>query len=301
VSKGKVLGGALVAIALVVGLYFANRYWIAPVSSRLAQAKAMATTGDHPMAPSFTLTELNGQKLDLADYRGKVVLLDFWATWCGPCRIEIPGFVQLQNKYRDQGFSVIGISMDYDGPEPVKEFYQEFKMNYPVALTDHKVDQLYGGVLGLPTTFVIGRDGRIYAKHPGAEPVSVFEDEIKALLAAKGTNEVENFKPEGPGSPDDKIEVSTPEEVNSEIPGVDISKLTAGQKAEFKNTLAKQKCTCGGCKYNLLDCRREDSSCPVSRKMAKEQLARLLGKAAPLASTKADAGQGSAAAASAKE
>ncbi len=297
-KKGKVLGGALSAIALVVGLYFANRYWIAPLSTRQAQAKAL-TKGDHPLAPDFTLTELNGQKLSLADYKGKVVLLDFWATWCGPCRIEIPGFVQLQNKYRDQGFTVIGISMD-DGPEPVKEFYQEFRMNYPVALTDHKVDQLYGGVIGLPTTFVIGRDGRIYARHPGAEPASVFEDEIKTLLAAQGTTEVDDFKQEGPVRPGDKIEVSTPEEVNSEIPGVDISKLTVEQKAEFKKGLAKQQCTCGGCKYNLLDCRREDSSCPVSRKLAKEQLALLLGKAEPLASRKAGAAQAAVAPVSAK-
>ena len=297
-KKGKVLGGALIAIALVAGLYFANRYWIAPLSTRQAQAKAL-TKGDHPLAPDFTLTELNGQKLSLADYKGKVVLLDFWATWCGPCRIEIPGFVQLQNKYRDQGFTVIGVSMD-DGPEPVKEFYQEFRMNYPVALTDHKVDQLYGGVIGLPTTFVIGRDGRIYARHPGAEPASVFEDEIKTLLAAQGTTEVEDFKQEGPVRPGDKIEVSTPEEVNSEIPGVDISQLTPGQKAEFKKILAKQQCTCGGCKYNLLDCRREDSSCPVSRKLAKEQLALFLGRAEPLASRKAGAAQAAAAPVSAK-
>jgi peroxiredoxin len=300
VNKGKVLGGALIAITVVAGFYLANRYWIAPIVLRQAQAKVMAQGGDHPMAPDFTLTELNGQKLSLSDYRGKVVLLDFWATWCGPCRVEIPGLIELQNKYRDQGFTVIGVSLD-DSIEPVKDFYQEFRMNYPVAVaSDKKVELLYGGIIGLPTAFLVGRDGRIYSKHPGAQPTSVFEEEIKALLAVKGAGEAEDFHPAGHASPEDKIEVSTPEEVNSEIPGIDISKLTAEQKAEFKKVLAQQKCTCQGCKYNLLDCRRLDSTCPVSRKLAKEQLAILLGKPGAQTAQKAGGAQVSAAPVSAK-
>ncbi len=102
----------------------------------------------HWVAPDFSLQDLNGQPLELANYRGKVVLLDFWATWCTPCRGEDPSFVEFQNKYREQGLQVIGISMD-DGPKPVREFYQEFKMNYPVALGNEKVAKAYGGVLGL--------------------------------------------------------------------------------------------------------------------------------------------------------
>ena len=291
------------AIVLVAGLYFADRYWIVPIGLQLHATKVKATSGDdsdHPLAPDFTLYELSGQKLDLADYRGKVVLLDFWATWCGPCRMEIPGFVQLQNKYRDQGFTVIGISLD-DSVEPVKDFYQEFKMNYPVAVSgDKKVDLLYGGLIGLPAAFLIGRDGRIYAKHTGAAPLSVFEEEVKALLAVQGREEARDFRPVNRGVPQEKIELSTPEEINSEVPGVDISKLTADQKTEFEKVLAKQNCTCNGCKYNLLDCRRLDSTCPVSRKMAKEQLAALLGKGAP-ASVKASAASAPAARASARE
>jgi thiol-disulfide isomerase/thioredoxin len=155
-----------------------------PVQDTRSRQPRSAASGSYPSAPDFTLIELGGQKLRLADYRGKVVLLDFWATWCGPCRSEIPGFAQLQDKYRDQGFTVIGVSVDKDDPESVKEFYQKFKMNYPVALTDHKVEQLYGGVKSLPTTFLIGRDGRIYSRQPGALPASAFEDQIKTLLSA---------------------------------------------------------------------------------------------------------------------
>ena len=286
VNRGRVLAGAVAAVLAVAALYVANRYWIQPIAMHRAQANAKgAPDPDQPLAPDFTLTELSGQKLRLADYKGKVVLLDFWATWCGPCRIEIPGFIELQNKYRDQGFTVIGISMDEGGPETVKEFYQEYKMNYPVALGTQTVSELYGGVYGLPTTFVIGRDGRIYSRHPGAEPVSVFEDEVKTLLGANGTTEVGDFHPAGHATPGDKIELGTPEEANSEVPGVDVSKLTAVQKADFKKVLQKEQCTCG-CKFDLLKCRLDDRSCGVSRKMAKEELAIFLGQAEPLASHK---------------
>jgi cytochrome c biogenesis protein CcmG, thiol:disulfide interchange protein DsbE len=138
------------------------------------------TAGFTP-APGFSLPTLTGENLELANYRGKVVLLDFWATWCDPCREEIPHLVQLQDKYRDQGLRVIGVSMD-DEPEPVRDFYQRFKMNYPVVMGNAKTGELYGGILGLPIAFLIGREGRIYRKHIGATDSSVFEREIMSLL-----------------------------------------------------------------------------------------------------------------------
>jgi len=135
----------------------------------------------HPAAPDFSLPELNGQPLQLSDYRGKVVLLDFWATWCDPCREETPHLVELQNKYRDQGLQIIGVSMD-DTPEPVRDFYRHFQMNYPVVLGNARIGELYGGVLGLPIAFVISREGRIFTKHIGATDISVLERDVRALL-----------------------------------------------------------------------------------------------------------------------
>ena len=135
----------------------------------------------HAVAPDFTLPNLSGGQLTLSSYRGKMVLLDFWATWCDPCREEIPRLVELQNKYGNRGLQIIGISMD-DGPEPVREFYQRFRMNYPVAMGNATIGTAYGGVLGLPIAFLIGRDGSIQARHIGATDVSVFEKEIERLL-----------------------------------------------------------------------------------------------------------------------
>src|SRR5215471_17519267 len=119
-SSKRVLIYGIVALCLI-GLYLAGRH--------TAQAPKATAAGN--AAPDFSLTDIDGKKLNLADFKGKVVLLDFWATWCTPCREEIPHFVELQKQYGPQGLQVIGISMDDDG-KPVKKFYEEFKMNYPV-------------------------------------------------------------------------------------------------------------------------------------------------------------------------
>jgi thiol-disulfide isomerase/thioredoxin len=138
----------------------------------------------HTEAANFSVQDLNGHPLDLTAYRGKVVLLNFWATWCTPCRAEIPNFVQFQDSYGPQGLQIVGLSMD-DDAKPVREFYQQFKMNYPVGMANDKIAQSYGGVLGLPVTFLIGRDGRVAAKYVGAVQVPTVEQEIKTLLASK--------------------------------------------------------------------------------------------------------------------
>lgn len=169
----KNLFSALALIAIAAGIYFLERI---PQHSEQKPSPGM-------LAPDFSLPQLNGQPLQLSRFRGKVVFLDFWATWCEPCREEIPLFADLQNRYASHGFQIIGISMD-DEPEPVRQFYQQFKMNYPVVMGNARIGELYGGVLGLPIGFVIDRNGRIYAKHTGAIDVSVIEKEFLELANA---------------------------------------------------------------------------------------------------------------------
>lgn len=156
----------------------AGFYWMRRGQGGVPVQKAIA------FAPDFTLQQISGQPLTLSSYRGKVVLLDFWATWCYPCREEIPHFVELQQKYADRGLQVIGVSMD-DSPEPVPAFYQQYHMNYPVVMGNAKIGESYGGVLGLPISFLLDREGRINAKHIGATDAAVFEREIQRLLNSK--------------------------------------------------------------------------------------------------------------------
>ncbi len=168
----KLLLIAVAIIGIVVALYSVRR--------NHGSHGAVSTTVSQP-APDFSLPQLNGQDLRLSSYRGKVVLLDFWASWCEPCRVETPHLIELQQKYGDQGLQVIGLSMD-DSPDPARAFYQQFRMNYPVVMGNAKTGELYGGVLGLPIAFLIDRDGRIKSKHIGATEPAVFEKEIATLL-----------------------------------------------------------------------------------------------------------------------
>lgn len=173
-------------IFLIVAAALALAAYVSILHRRnLAGSLHSDATVTHMRAPEFSLTDLSGNKLDLATYRGKVVLLDFWATWCAPCRAEIPPLVDLQNRYRDRGLQIIGISLD-DGAKPVAKFYEQFKIDYPVAMGDADLAERYGGILGLPVSFLIGCDGRIYVKHTGETDVSLMEQEIRPLLERRG-------------------------------------------------------------------------------------------------------------------
>jgi peroxiredoxin len=166
------------AIALLVGcvIYFSSS---GPRSARAAPVKP--DKDRHP-APDFALKDVNGVTVRLSDYRGKVVLLDFWATWCGPCQVEIPWFVDLERRNKDKGFAVLGVSMDDEGWQVVKPFLSDLGVNYRVVIGDGETAQLYGGVDALPTTFLIDRDGRIAAVHVGLADRRDFEDGVEQLL-----------------------------------------------------------------------------------------------------------------------
>lgn len=133
-------------------------------------------------APDFELTDAHGRKVKLSDYKGKVVLLNFWATWCGPCKLEIPWFVDFEKRFKDQGFAVLGVSMDEDGWDVVKPYIEAKQVNYRVMVGTDTVAQMYGGVEALPTTFMIDREGKIASTHIGLVMKRDYEDEIAELL-----------------------------------------------------------------------------------------------------------------------
>lgn len=133
-------------------------------------------------APDFALKDGDGKTVRLSSYRGKVVLLNFWATWCGPCMVEIPWFIDFERRYRQQGFAVLGVSMDENGWRAVKPFVSELGINYRVVLGDDTVAQLYGGINALPTTFIIDREGRVAAVHQGLVSKSKYENDLRELF-----------------------------------------------------------------------------------------------------------------------
>ena len=135
-------------------------------------------------APDFALKDADGKTVKLSDYRGKVVLLNFWATWCGPCKIEIPWFMDFEQTYKDKNFAVLGISLDEDGWDAVKPYIEQKKINYRVVIGTEQVAQLYGEVDSLPTTFMIDREGRVAAVHVGLVNKSDYQHDIVDLLAA---------------------------------------------------------------------------------------------------------------------
>ena len=136
-----------------------------------------------PANLNFTLKDMNGANVTLSDYKGKVILIDFWATWCGPCKIEIPWLVELQTKYGKDGLQALGVSVD-DTVEKLKPYVSELKMNYPVlqGLGHDDMQEAYGPLWGIPVTVVISRDGKICTKHIGFSAKESFEKEIKSLL-----------------------------------------------------------------------------------------------------------------------
>jgi peroxiredoxin len=171
---------AALATALLVGC-FVEGCTKPQLSVSAASVKAEK---ERRAAPDFALKDAEGKLVHLSDYRGKVVLLDFWATWCGPCKIEIPWFMDFQRQNQEKGLVVLGVSMDDEGWEIVKPYLASMKVNYRVVIGNDHTAQLYGGVDALPTTFLIDRDGKIAAVHVGLVDRKDFENGIDELLRA---------------------------------------------------------------------------------------------------------------------
>ena len=174
----------LLLAALAIGLTLLNRYQTqkssgpAPGSVR---APATPAIRGKQMA-EFALQDVNGKTMKPADFKGKVLLVNFWATWCGPCLVEIPWFKEFQNKYGPEGFQVIGISMDEGGVKDVAPFIQKHSLTYPILLGNEDTASQFGGIIGLPTSYLVDRDGKFYNMHRGLVSRESIEMEIKELL-----------------------------------------------------------------------------------------------------------------------
>jgi len=183
----------VVASMLLAGHFISKRASAAPGGAALTAADPAGKP-----APDFELKSIDGKSYKLADLRGKAVLLNFWATWCPPCKIEIPWFIELQKQYADQGLVVVGVAMDDDTNKQkvVSDFVSQMKIDYPILLGTDQVADQYGGVDALPTTFFIGRDGKIVRRVMGLAGHSEFEDAIHAALREGSSAQVQHVPEE---------------------------------------------------------------------------------------------------------
>jgi thiol-disulfide isomerase/thioredoxin len=243
----------------------------------LAGAQAAAPQDNQPQpvvrfvrnpdpAPDFKLTALDGKPLTIAALEGKVVFLNFWATWCGPCRAEIPDLIALQDRYKGR-LQIIGLNVD-DEQADIQKYVEETGINYPVAMTSNDVRIQFGGIPALPTSFVLDTAGRVVQKHVGLWNPAVYETEIRALLGLPIMAKVETFEDKG------EVFLAHADRA-TELPGVDFSKLTPEQKKIVLHRFNADSCMCG-CKFTLAQCRIWDSACAVSKAATEKIIAEVL-------------------------
>jgi peroxiredoxin len=176
-----------------------SRIQVAVLSSALllflascSHPRELKSEGQRQTAPNFSLKDADGNPVRLSDYRGKVVLVNFWATWCGPCEVEIPWFVEFEQKYKDQGFAVLGLSMDDNGWKAVRPYIASHKINYRVMIASEVVSQQFGDIEALPTSFVLDRQGRIATNHVGLVDKRDYQNDILKLLEVPKSAAVPN-------------------------------------------------------------------------------------------------------------
>ena len=285
------IAGLALALAVAVGVirHEEGGHWTAPVAASVPPV-AVTPSGDSnspvirfvknpEMAPPLQARDILGKPVSNADWAGKVVLVNFWATWCPPCREEIPELIQLKKHYGAR-LEIIGISEDDDLPEKVLKFAQQQGMTYPIVMSTPEVLASYGGVPALPTSFLLDTQGRVVQKHSGLYPIASYDLEIRALLGLPIDARIETFADTG--------QVFLKNAANAtELPSVNFNGLNAEQKKRALHRMNAESCTCG-CNLTISQCRVNDSECDTSMKMAAQIVkdAAQGGKPAPAPSSK---------------
>jgi thiol-disulfide isomerase/thioredoxin len=262
--------------ALAIGIVFVlvAAVWLAARNTRgvdgASSGASASSDGGEPAtlrffknparAKPFTVRTIDDREVSLESFRGKVAIVNFWATWCPPCRAEIPDLIALQDKYRDQ-LQIIGISQDEEGPAVVRKYVAEHRINYPIAMASPELEKLFPGIAALPTSFIIDREGRVVQKHVGMLNASNTELETRALAGLPVSAKIEEV------DQTQKLELG-PNAQALDIPGVDLGRLPASKRREAIERLNSQSCSCG-CDLTIARCRVDDPSCGVSLPIAR--------------------------------
>jgi thiol-disulfide isomerase/thioredoxin len=272
-NKGVV--AALVIVALGIGGFFAARY-TRRISQQLTSAPADSSGAKpvvkfvkNPVAvPALSLKTLDGRTLNSSDWKGKVTLVNFWATWCPPCREEIPDLIKLQERYKDK-LQIIGVSSDEGPVEDVARFVAEHRMNYPIVMETPELLKAFPGIFALPTTFVIDQEVKLVQKHVGLLNPAMIEQETRVLAKLDTTAAVERVEDTG------QVLLANAAQA-TDVPGLELNKLKPAQKTAALKRLNAEACTCG-CGLTVAQCRINDPSCGTSLPIAKQIVAEASG------------------------
>jgi thiol-disulfide isomerase/thioredoxin len=212
------------------------------------------------VVPAVSMRSLDDRAISSDSFRGKVTIVNFWATWCPPCRAEIPDLVALQKKYGDR-LQIIGVSQDEGGTEVVKRFAAEHQMNYPIVMMTPELNQAFPGIAALPTSFIIDREGRIVQKHVGMLNAVVTETEARSLAGLPVNASIEEVDRAQPA----KLENAQA----TQIPGIDLASLSPEKRTQALQKLNTDPCTCG-CDNTVAKCRVDDPKCTTSLPLAQK-------------------------------
>ena len=239
-----------------------------PVFDAVVRPDTIQLVADPSPLPALSMQALDGRTITTDDLYGKVTLVNFWATWCGPCRAEIPDLIELQARYPDH-LQIIGVSVDEGPVQVVEDFATEYGINYPIVMRTPELDRAFPGVMALPTSFIVDPDGRVVQTHIGLINPGVFEQETRFLAALDRDITVDIVDENQHGLLVNAAQATV-------IPGLDLTPLTPEQRTTALQRLNEEGCTCG-CNLTLAQCRINDSSCGFSLPLAEQVVAEIVG------------------------